>query len=137
VSAHQSNAGSPVILLIDAHLTDREYYTYRLRMSLPECVVVHAVTGRSALAVCKSQPIDCVVLELDLPDMSGFEVLLNLVPRAQYPEIPVIVLTRLSNHYLLEAATKNGALAALHKPCLQGTFSIKPFTRRWRLRAGN
>lgn len=74
---------------------------------------------------------------VDLPDMSGFEVLLNLVPRAQYPEIPVIVLTRLSNHYLLEAATKNGALAALHNPLYSGDLLDQVIHRRWSLRAEN
>jgi len=56
-----------------------------------------------------------VVLELDLPDMSGFEVLAKLVPRAYHPEIAVIILTRLPNPFLLDAAIKNGAQAALRK----------------------
>jgi PleD family two-component response regulator len=58
---------------------------------------------------------DCVMLEIDLPDMSGFEVLAKLVPRPHRPEIAVIVLTRLSNKFLLDLAIKNGAQAAFHK----------------------
>ena len=56
-----------------------------------------------------------MVLELDLPDMSGFEVLAKLVPRAYHPEIAVIVLTRLPNPFLLDLSIKNGAQAALQK----------------------
>jgi PleD family two-component response regulator len=56
-----------------------------------------------------------VVLEIDLPDMSGFEVLAKLVPRTSHPEIAVIVLTRLSNQFLLALAIKNGAQAAFRK----------------------
>jgi DNA-binding NarL/FixJ family response regulator len=55
------------------------------------------------------------VLEIDLPDMSGFEVLAKLVPRTYRPEIAVIVLTRLPNQFLLDLAIKNGAQAALRK----------------------
>jgi DNA-binding NarL/FixJ family response regulator len=55
------------------------------------------------------------VLEIDLPDISGFEVLAKLVPRAYHPEIAVIVLTRLPNPFLLDLAIKNGAQVALHK----------------------
>jgi DNA-binding NarL/FixJ family response regulator len=65
--------------------------------------------------MCARQPIDCVVLEIDLPDMSGFEVLAHLVPRAYHPEIAVIILTRLPNPFLLDLAIKNGAQVALHK----------------------
>lgn len=56
--------------------------------------VVEAATGQSGLDICARQPIDCVVLELDLPDMSGFEVLAKLVPRTHHLGIAVIVLTR-------------------------------------------
>ncbi|WP_370467978.1 response regulator [Nitrospira sp. KM1] len=63
---------------------------------------------------------DCVVLELDLPDMSGFEVLVELVPVARHPTVPVIVLTRLPNRMLTELAVKNGAQAGLHKPTTTG-----------------
>ena len=55
------------------------------------------------------------MLEIDLPDMSGFEVLAKLVPRAYRPEIAVIVLTRLPNKFLLDLAIKNGAQATVQK----------------------
>ena len=77
--------------------------------------MVQAISGRTALDLCGRQPIDCVVLELDLPDMSGFEVLAKLVPAAGRPEIAVVVHTSLTNAYLLELALANGARAALHK----------------------
>jgi CheY-like chemotaxis protein len=78
-------------------------------------VVLHAITGQAGLDLCSRQPVDCVILELELPDMSGFEVLLTLVPHPQRPKIPVIILTRIANSYLLDAAINNGAHAALHK----------------------
>ena len=55
-----------------------------------------------------------MVLEIDLPDLSGFEALAKLVPRAYHPEIAVIILTRLPNPFLLNAI-KNGAQVALQK----------------------
>ena len=103
------------VLLIDDDPHYRDYYAYRLHASSAHYDVVHAATGRSGLAIVGRQPIDCIVLEIDLPDMSGFEVLGKLVPRTYRPEIAVIVLTRLSNRFLLDLAVKNGAQAAFQK----------------------
>src|SRR5262245_48066995 len=101
------------ILLIDANHHDRECYVQRLKKSKYD--VVQAATGRAGLDICARQPIDCVVLEIDLPDMSGFQVLEYLVWSASHPQMPVVVLTGLSNESLLELALKNGAQAALQK----------------------
>ena len=103
------------VLLIDDDPHYRNYYAHRLHASRSNYDVVEAETGRSGLDICARQPIHCVVLELDLPDMSGFEVLAKLVPRAYHPEIAVIILTRLPNPFLLDVAIKNGAQAALQK----------------------
>ena len=104
-----------VILLIDANQQDREYFGQLLLNSSPDFIVFNSTTGEHGLTLFRQKPIDCVVLEIDLPDMSGFEVLRRLIPSVEYPGIPVIILTRLSNHYLLDAAIKNGAQAALYK----------------------
>ena len=108
-------SGSPHILLIDPSHQDRDHYTQRLQTSSLDVVVLHAVTGQAGLDLCSRQLVDCVVLELDLPDMSGFEVLLKLIPHPHHPKIPVIILTRIANRYLLDAAINNGAQAALYK----------------------
>jgi len=113
------------ILLVDANHKDRDYYAQRLRISSPDYDVVHATTGQSGLDLCARQPIDCVILEIDLPDMSGFEVLTKLVPRVHHPEIAVIVLTRIPNQFLLELALKNGAQAAFHKTMTCGDILDK------------
>jgi PleD family two-component response regulator len=113
------------VLLIDGNHKDRDYYAQRLHVSSPDYDVVQVATGQSGLDLCARQPIDCVILEIDLPDMSGFEVLAKLVPRARHPEIAVIVLTRLPNQFLLELAIKNGAQAAFCKPMTSGDILDK------------
>jgi DNA-binding NarL/FixJ family response regulator len=113
------------IVLIDGSPNDRDYYAHRLQASLPDCVVVPVATGLSGIALCKEDPPDCVVLELDLPDISGFEVLLRLVPRVYRPEIAVVVLTGNYSLDLLKAAITNGAQAALFKSMASGDILEK------------
>ena len=52
-----------------------------------------AGTGRDALAALRRQAADCVVLDLRLPDMSGFEVLEQLGADPALSEVPVVVFT--------------------------------------------
>ena len=108
------------VLLIDPHKEDREYWTQRLNVSSPNYVVLEADTGKAGLLVCQVHRIDCVLVELTLPDMSGFEVLIKLVPRARRPEIAVIFLTRQARHSLSDLALNNGAQAYLLKSHISG-----------------
>ena len=55
--------------------------------------IVNASTGNEALSALKENPCDCVVLDLRLPDMSGFEVLERMRADSQLAEIPVVVFT--------------------------------------------
>ena len=52
-----------------------------------------ADTGTGALAAMAKQPFDCVVLDLRLPDMSGFDLLEQLGDDPTLSELPVVVFT--------------------------------------------
>jgi len=106
---------SSTILIIDNHDDDRQYWAQRLRSSLPDYVVLEASTGKAGLVICRSQRVECVISELTLPDISGFEVLLQLVPKPRHPEIAFIFLTRLTLSPMRHLALNNGAQAYLVK----------------------
>jgi CheY-like chemotaxis protein/signal transduction histidine kinase/HAMP domain-containing protein len=55
--------------------------------------ITAADTGAEALALLRAAPIDCVVLDLKLPDMSGFEVLEKIRDDEALCDVPVVVFT--------------------------------------------
>jgi HAMP domain-containing protein/CheY-like chemotaxis protein len=55
--------------------------------------VTIAATGEEALAAIAEQPFDCMVLDLRLPDMSGFDVLERLRDTPSLIDLPVVVFT--------------------------------------------
>jgi CheY-like chemotaxis protein len=69
------------------------------RMSIAELLghddieIVAVDTGRAALTTLRKQPCDCVVLDLRLPDMTGFEVLEKIREDAALSDVPVVVFT--------------------------------------------
>ncbi len=52
-----------------------------------------AASGSDALTTLNEQPFDCVVLDLRLPDMSGFDVLERLRDTPELSDLPVVVFT--------------------------------------------
>jgi CheY-like chemotaxis protein len=52
-----------------------------------------AETGAEAIATLREEPVDCVVLDLRLPDMSGFEVLEHIRDDGDLSNLPVVVFT--------------------------------------------
>ena len=55
--------------------------------------IVTAETGSDALRILRMEPCDCVVLDLRLPDMTGFEILESLRADAALSDVPVVVFT--------------------------------------------
>jgi CheY-like chemotaxis protein len=55
--------------------------------------IVSADTGAAALKTLRDKPVDCVVLDLRLPDISGFELLEQLSADPSLADVPVIVFT--------------------------------------------
>jgi CheY-like chemotaxis protein len=55
--------------------------------------IVNASTGAEALSALHAQTCDCVVLDLRLPDMTGFEVLEQMRGSSELADVPVVVFT--------------------------------------------
>ncbi len=74
---------------------------------------VHLVAnGREALEYVKSRPADVIVLDLLMPVMSGFEVLIALRANKSWARIPVVVVTADAGHL----AARLGVRTTLVKP---------------------
>jgi DNA-binding NarL/FixJ family response regulator len=103
------------VLLIDESQSQRSYSIGQLKGCSPDYEILEASDGESGLKLYRSRQIDCVVLELNLPDQSGFEVLLDLVPVPSRPHVAAIVLTEIFHPAVWELTLKNGAYACLCK----------------------
>jgi len=76
--------------------------------------VTVAAGGADALNKVTDQAPDLVLLDLNLPDMPGFEVLDRL--RARLPSLPVVIVSGNIDPMMAEAARALGALDYVTKP---------------------
>ena len=111
------HASSATVLMIDDNVEDLESWSKLLVESSSSYLILKAQTVRAGLDLCLYQKVDCVLLDLDMDDSSGFEVLLHLIPDRKRPEIAVVVFTRLKNPTLHETVLHHGAQACLVKSC--------------------
>jgi len=102
------------VLIIDDNDGDRRYWCEALKHSVHNYTVLEASKGQLGLDLCRSQRVDCIVLELDMPE-SGFYVLFDLIRDRTRPQIAVVILTHLLAPNLLELAKHNGAQVCLVK----------------------
>ena len=117
------------VLFIDESKDQRAYWADQLKRCSPDYEIIEAADGQSGLNIYRSRRIDCVVLELELPDLSGFEVLMTLVPQASKPRIAVIVLSKLTYRGLWELAKNNGAYVCFAKQHTSGEDLDKTIQR--------
>jgi len=108
------------VLLIDGSQNQRAYWADQLRLCSPDYQILEAPDGQSGLDIYRSRRIDCVVLELSLPDQSGFQTLINLLPIASKPQVAVVILTQMTQRGVWELAKQNGAYACLAKQFTSG-----------------
>ena len=70
-----------------------EQFSIRELLGNPDIDLQIAATGAAALQAVREQSFDCMVLDLRLPDMSGFEVLEQLSSEKESSDLPVVVFT--------------------------------------------
>ncbi len=81
-----------------------EQMSVRQLLEHTDLEITSAGTGSEALEAMRAGSFDCVVLDLRLPDMSGFELLDQIQADAQLRQTPIVVFTgrELSDHEEIE-----------------------------------
>src|SRR5687767_5888740 len=103
------------ILIVDDSPTIRRMVQASLA-SLPEPSFVEAASGLEAIERLALADVQLMVLDLNMPDMHGLEVLAFIRNQAKYRTLPVVVLTTRGDDASRQAALQAGASAFMTKP---------------------
>ena len=102
----------PVIAVLDDELPMRK--ALRRLLSCHGYVVNEYASGKEFLAALPSNQTDCLVLDLQMPEINGFDVLDALF--AERNDTPVVVITGHDEAGMAELLLARGASAYLLKP---------------------
>lgn len=103
------------ILVVDDSATMRRMIIASLA-GVSELTFEQAVSGLEAIERITLSPMDLVVLDLNMPDVHGLEVLKFIRSQPSLVELPVIVLTTRGDEDSRAAALQHGASVYLTKP---------------------
>lgn len=84
-----------------------------------------AKSGKMALAALAKVCPDIILLDIEMPDMTGFEVLSEIKENLKLKEIPVIFVTSHATEKLIIKAVDNGATDYLVKPFTSDVLMAK------------
>ena len=107
-----------VILIVDDSATVRKFVS--LSLSMQGFQVVTACDGMDALEKLPTAKVDLVITDLNMPNMDGYEFIKTLRESSQYKDLPVIILSSLSDQGSRDLGLQAGAFSYLVKP-----FSIE------------
>ena len=104
------------ILIVDDSPTIRRMVKTSLAPLASTAEFVEAGSGLEALERLSLSTIELMVLDLNMPDMHGIEVLDFIRSHQKYQQVPVIVLTTRGDETTRDAAIRAGATAFMTKP---------------------
>jgi two-component system chemotaxis response regulator CheY len=113
------------ILIVDDSPTIRRMVRASLATLSAPCEFVEAASGLEAIERLALGPIELMVLDLNMPDMHGLEVLGFVRSHSRYREVPVIILTTRGDEASRAAALEAGATAYMTKPFAPGTLATQ------------
>ena len=105
----------PNVLVVDDSVTMRRMVMAALQ-DLSDVDFMQAETGLAAIERLALNHVDLVLLDLNMPDMHGLEVLRFIRSHNSFQSIPVIILTTRGDEASRQAASAAGATLYMTKP---------------------
>ena len=104
------------ILVVEDDNYIRDAIKICFRIYWPEAQIQMVPTGQEGINMAQQTAFDLILLDLGLPDMSGFDVLNHI---RTYSQVPVIILTANRDGEHVVRAIQSGATEYLVKPFKQ------------------
>ncbi len=103
-----------IVMVVDDSESIRKFLMFALRAR--GLKVVTAKDGMDALEKLPNEKVDLIITDLNMPNMDGFELLRTIRENQEFKELPVIILSSLSDEKDIQRGLQLGANSYLVKP---------------------
>lgn len=103
-----------IILVADDSSTVRKFVSFSLR--LQDYIVITAEDGMDALEKISQTPVDLAIVDLNMPNMDGFELIETIRQSEDYKDLPIIILSSERGEGTKKRGAELGANTYLEKP---------------------
>jgi two-component system, chemotaxis family, chemotaxis protein CheY len=110
------------ILVVDDSPTLRRMVIAALR-GLPDTVFLEAGNGLEAIERLAIEPVNLMVLDLNMPEMNGIDTIRFLRAHPSYRQLPVMILSTRGDEDSRRKALDLGANSYSTKPFVPGAFA--------------
>ena len=101
------------VLIVEDHPIVSDSLVRLVNETFENTICVHAATGTKGLSYLNGNHFDIVLLDINLPDMSGIEFCSQA--RSRFPELKVLVVTSLAQRHIIDKAVHAGVLGFVLK----------------------
>ena len=128
------------IILADDHKIVRDGISAMLEDEPQYQIIGEAGNGREALELCKNNEVDVIIMDLNMPEVSGLEAIEQI--KKEYPKIKILALTMLNqneaikntvsagvNGYVLKSSNSEDVLEALDTIISGGHYFCEETTK--------
>jgi len=102
------------IMVVDDSETIRRLLSFILKRK--NYMTIEAEDGMDAIEKLLSNPVDLIIVDLNMPNMDGIEFVRTLRGNYHQPDVPVIMLTTTKDKDLKKEALRAGVNLFLNKP---------------------
>jgi len=102
------------ILIIDDNRMLRNSISEYLGFMVQGCTIMTAEDGQTGIEMLKSNPVNLVLTDLEMPGIDGYRVI--EYAKNNHPDVPVIIMTGSWSADLSELVSKTGIVRCLEKP---------------------
>lgn len=113
------------VLVVDDAAFIRDLIKKAMRDNYPSFKIHEAIDGRKAQSILKSNPIDLVLCDWEMPEMSGLELITWMREEERYAQTPFMMITsRGERDHVIKAVTA-GVSDYIGKPFTRDNFLTK------------
>jgi DNA-binding NarL/FixJ family response regulator len=105
MSSENLPAGKKVLIVEDHPIVSDSLFRL-VSESFDNIICIHAATGSKGLAYLNSNHFDIILLDINLPDISGIEFCSQA--KARFPELKILAVTSLAQRHIIEKSFEAG-----------------------------